>query len=112
MKGRAEWHFGQGPDYCRGCAALDRDCGLECPYTAHSPASAEGAAVWAAGTACVTVSMVGPGLDMAGALAAAREMDASGWAAVELLAAFRTGLNAAMAQRTRTADAGGLAHGG
>ena len=56
--------------------------------------------------------MSGLDLDMAGALTAAREMGASGWAAVELLAAFRAGLNAAMAQRTRTADAGGLAHGG
>ncbi len=60
--------------------------------------------------ACVTASMAGPDLDMAGAVAAADEMGASGWAAAELLAAFLAGLNAAMAQRTSTADAGGLAH--
>jgi hypothetical protein len=60
----------------------------------------------------MTVTMAGPDLEMTGALAAAREMGASGWAAVELLAAFRAGLNAAMAQRTRTADAGGFARGG
>ena len=42
MRAYAEWHFGLGPDYCRGCAALDRDCGLACPYAAYAPASGEG----------------------------------------------------------------------
>jgi hypothetical protein len=57
--------------------------------------------------------MAGLDLDMAGALAAAREMGASGWAAAELLTALRLGMAAgAAARRTPTPDAGGLPHGG
>ena len=94
-----------GPDYCRGCAALDRDCGLTCPYAAHAPASVEGAAAWAAGTTCATATMAGLDLDMPAALATAREMGASGWAAAELLLAMRMGLAAGSAAR-RTDPAG------
>ncbi len=112
-KGPPAWHFGRGPEYCRGCAALGRDCADACPYAAHAPATAEGAAAWAAGTACATATMAGLDLDMAGALAAAREMGTSGWAAAELLTALRLGMAAGAAtRRTPTPDAGGLPHGG
>lgn len=109
---RAAWHFGAGPDYCRGCAALGRDCGQACPYAAHAPATAEGAALWAAGTACVRTDMAGVDLDTAGAVALAREMGATGWPAAVLLADFRSGLNAGLASRTAPTDAGGTPHGG
>ena len=98
-RARAEWHFGSGPDYCRGCAALDRDCGLACPYAAHAPASIEGAAAWAAGTTCATVTMAALDLDMPAALATAREMGAFGSVAAELLLAMRMGLAAGSASR-------------
>ncbi len=78
LRARAAWHFGQGPDYCRGCAALDRDCGHLCPYAAHAPATIEGATAWTAGTACTVATMGGATLDMAGELATARELGASG----------------------------------
>lgn len=56
--------------------------------------------------------MAGLDLDMAGALAAAREMGASGWAAADLLTALRLGMAAGAAARRTTPDAGGLPHGG
>jgi len=59
----------------------------------------EGAAVWAAGTTCATATMAGLDLDMPAALAIAREMGASGWAAAELLLAMRMGLAAGSAAR-------------
>ncbi len=84
-----------------------------CPYTANAPATVEGAAVWSAGTACVTASSVGADLDLAGALAMAREMGAAGWAAAELLTALQLGLAEGLAARnSSTPDAGGVAHGG
>ena len=78
---------------------------MACPYTAHAPASVEGAACWAAGTTCATATMAGLDLDMPAALATAREMGASGttgstgWAAAELLLAMRMGLAAGNAAR-------------
>ena len=92
--------------------ALGRECGALCPYAAHAPASAEGAALWAAGTACVRADMAGVDLDMAGAVALAREMGVSGWAAADLLTALRLGLMAGLAARTAPADTGGTSHGG
>ncbi|MBX6387226.1 MAG: hypothetical protein IRZ07_30330, partial [Microbispora sp.] len=99
LRARAAWHFGRGPEYCRGCAALGRDCGQACPYAAHAPASLEGAAAWTAGTACAETTLAGLTMDTAGALAAAREMGATGWAAAELLAAMRAGMVAGAASR-------------
>ena len=72
---------------------------MACPYAAHAPASVEGAAAWAAGTTCATVTMAGLDLDMPAALTTAREMGASGWAAAELLLAMRMGLAAGGAAR-------------
>jgi hypothetical protein len=64
--------------------------------------------VWAAGTACTVVTMGGATLDMAGALATARELGATGWAAAELLAAFLTGMAEGFAARqAATTDPGG-----
>jgi len=80
LRARAAWHFGRGPEYCRGCAALGRDGADACPYAAQAPTSLEGHACWAAGTACAEVTMAGLTLDTAGALAAARDLGASGWA--------------------------------
>ena len=113
LRARAEWHFGSGPEYCRGCTALDRDCGLACPYAAHAPASVEGAAAWAAGTTCVTATMAGVDLDMLAALATAREMGTSGWAAAELLLAMRMGLAAGSASRhaEHPTNPGDMTHG-
>jgi len=72
---------------------------MACPYAAHAPSSVEGAACWAAGTTCATATMAGLDLDMPAALATAREMGASGWAAAELLLAIRMGLAAGSAAR-------------
>ncbi len=72
--------------------ALARDCGVECPYAAHSPVSLEGHACWSAGVASVSAGMTGLVLDTAGALAASRELGATGWAAAELLLALRIGM--------------------
>ena len=76
----------------------------------HAPTSVEGHACWAAGTACAGPTqcvgpMAGLTLDTAGALAAAREMGATGWAAAELLTAMRLGMAAGTA--TRREEAGG-----
>jgi len=59
--------------------------------------------------------MVGLDLDMPAALATAREMGASGWAAAELLLAMRIGLSAGSASRRpdhQPTDLGGVTHGG
>ncbi|TCZ63885.1 hypothetical protein [Roseicella aquatilis] len=72
---------------------------MACPYAAHAPASVEGAAAWAAGTTCAAATMAGLDLDMPAALATAREMGATGWAAAELLLAMRMGLAAGSAAR-------------
>ncbi len=99
--------------YGRGCDALGRDCAEVCPYAAHAPCTVEGAAVWSAGTACVTATSVGVHLNLAGALAVARELGAAGWAAADLLAALHLGLAEGVAARASpTPDAGGVAHGG
>jgi hypothetical protein len=58
----------------------------------HAPTTIEGHACWSAGTACAQASMTGLTLDTAGALAASREMGATGWAAAELLLALRIGM--------------------
>mgnify|MGYP000134071164 CR=1 FL=1 len=69
--------------------------------------------MWSAGTACVTATSVGADLDLAAALAVARELGACGWAAAELLTALRLGLAEGLAARSSTTpDAGGVAHGG
>jgi hypothetical protein len=59
-------------------------------------------------------TMAGLDLDMPAALATAREMGASGWAAAELLLAIRMGLAAGSAARRpdHHTDAGGVTHGG
>jgi len=58
--------------------------------------------------------MVGLDLDMPDALATAREMGASGWAAAELLLAMRMGLGAGSVARRpdHHTDTGGVTHGG
>jgi hypothetical protein len=56
--------------------------------------------------------MAGLDLDMPAALATAREMGASGWAAAELLLAIRMGLAAgSAARRPDTSELGGVTHG-
>jgi hypothetical protein len=61
----------------------------------------------------VAASNIGADLDIASALAMAREHGACGWAAAELLTALRLGLAAGLAARASpTPDAGGVAHGG
>ena len=68
-------------------AALERDCGLACPYAAHAPTSVEGAACWSAGTTCITANVAGLDVDVAGALSVARELGVPSWVAAELLSA-------------------------
>jgi hypothetical protein len=92
---------------------LGRDCGLRCPYAAHAPESAEAAAVWRAGTAAVRIGPAGLDVDVAGAVALAAASGVAGWAAAELIAAFREGVDLGQAARrnqTRTMD-GGPEHG-
>ena len=57
--------------------------------------------------------MIGLDLDMLAALATAREMGATGWAAAELLLSMRMGLTAGSAARRshHPTDAGGVTHG-
>lgn len=68
----------------------------------------QGHACWAAGTACAEVTMVGLTLDTSGALAAAHELGATGWAAAELLLAIRIGMAEGSAARR---DGEGKPHG-
>ncbi len=58
--------------------------------------------------------MAGLDLDMLAALATAREMGATGWAAAELLLAMRMGLAAGTAARRpdHPTEPGGVIHGG
>jgi hypothetical protein len=56
--------------------------------------------------------MAGVDVDMAGAVALAREMGVSGWIAAALLADFRAGLSAGLASRNAPADTGGSPNGG
>jgi hypothetical protein len=68
----------------------------------------QGAAVWAAGTACTVATMASVTLDMASAIATARELGATGWAAAELLAAFRVGMAEGLsARQSGPTDPGG-----
>jgi hypothetical protein len=73
----------------------------------HAPATVQGAAAWTAGTACTVATMGGVTIDMAGAIATARELGAGGWATAELLAALRTGMAEGLAARqSAPTDAG------
>ncbi len=65
----------------------------------HAPGSVQGAAAWVAGTACTVGTMSGVTLDMADAIATARELGAAGWATAELLIALRTGMAEGFATR-------------
>ena len=98
MKARAAWHFGGGPDYCRGCRALDKDCGAECPYEQHAPLTVDGAAVWQAALATMVADMAGPRIDMAGALALAIASGAGPEAAADLLPSIAAGMHEARAK--------------
>lgn len=73
---------------------MDRDCGIGCPYAQHAPETTEGAACWLSGMASVKAGMSALEIDMTGALAAAREMGAAGWAVPEMLASFAAGMRA------------------
>jgi hypothetical protein len=64
----------------------------------------QGAAVWTAGTACIVATMGGATLDMAGALATARELGATGWPAAELLVALRAGMAEGLAARQNASN--------
>lgn len=91
---------------------MDRDCGLTCPYAEHAPASAEAAACWSAAMACIAPGKTTLEMDMAGALAAARECGVSGWPAVEMLAAIGAGMAAGCAKRRdETIDEGETVNG-
>ena len=104
LRARAAWHFGSGPEYCRGCAAIARDCGDSCPYSQHAPLSIEAHACWAAGTACAEASIAGITLPFTHALAAAREVGASGWAASEMLMAIGIGMAEGSTERNASAS--------
>ena len=78
---------------------MGRDCGNACPYVSTAPCSLEGAAVWAAGAACVRLGMATLEVDMSAALAMARESGASGWSAAHMLAEFAAGMMAGAEQR-------------
>jgi hypothetical protein len=64
----------------------------------------QGAAVWAAGNACIVATMGGAALDMASALATARELGATGWPAAELLTSFRAGMVEGLAARQNASN--------
>jgi hypothetical protein len=60
----------------------------------------------------VQADMAGVDVDMAGAVALAREMGVSGWIAAALFADFRAGLSAGVSSRNAPADTGGSPDGG
>lgn len=82
------------------------DCGQACSYATHAPASVEGAAFWAAGIVCAQATMGGLTLEMTAALAVARDLGATGWAAAELLLAVRQGMAAGRAQAAQQPEGG------
>ncbi|WP_037301881.1 hypothetical protein [Rubritepida flocculans] len=84
---------------------MQRDCGIQCPYAAHAPASAEAAAVWRAGTAAARIGPAGLEVDVAGAVALAAAAGVAGWAAAEMIAAFREGVDLGQAARRHRAPA-------
>jgi hypothetical protein len=92
LRARAAWQFGAGPDYCRGCAAIGRDCGSECPFVANAPQTLSGAICWEAGMLCVEAGMAGPTIALAPALAIAGEQRVTATVAASLLGAMREGI--------------------
>jgi hypothetical protein len=86
---------------------------MACPYAEHAPETIEASACWAAGMAGVRPGMASLEMDMAGALAAAREMGATGWPAAEWIAAFASGMRAGAEKHHSGAmdDQGGGMHG-
>lgn len=72
---------------------------MNCPYAAHAPETAEGAACWRAATAAFTADFAGTRLDMPSALALAASLGAQGWVAAGLLGAIAAGLAEAQAAR-------------
>jgi hypothetical protein len=54
--------------------------------------------------------MTGPEMDLADALALAREAGVAGWAAAEMLAELRAGVAEGVAARDAPADGGGMTH--
>ena len=98
MKARAAWHFGGGPQYCRGCRALQKDCGEQCPYEQHAPLTIDGAAAWQAALAAMVADMAGLRIDMAGALVIAIASGATPDAAADLLPSIVAGMHEAAAK--------------
>jgi hypothetical protein len=98
LRARAAWHFGGGPNYCRGCQALQKECGAQCPYEQHAPLSVDGAAVWQAALAAVVADMAGLRIDMSGALAIAIAAGATSDAAADLLPSIVAGMHEAQAK--------------
>jgi hypothetical protein len=103
----AEWHFGEGPDYCRGCVETEAPCARAepwaCRYRELQPQSEEGAAAWGLITACGTALRVGPagpiGFDWPSILAAADAWDVERAALVRFLPEIERGMVAARLAR-------------
>jgi hypothetical protein len=105
LRSLAEWHYGEGPDYCRGCGP--GGCGA-CPYEEHAPRSEAGMAAWQASGATVEATQAGADLGQ-GFLAAVTAQGVPMWVAVEWLAALRGGIHAAAAKRREQRDKEGTA---
>ncbi len=72
---------------------------MNCPYAAHAPETAEGAACWRAAAGAIVADTADARLDMPSALALAGSLGAQGWIAAELLGAIAAGLAEAQAAR-------------
>lgn len=118
MRARAEWHFGGGPDYCAGCAQLDRPCargesgrdGQRCPYIEHGPLTEAGWQAWDVVTRCAGQLRLAPngtaaiGLDLAAVISLATALGYDIRDVAELLPAAEAGLVAALNARLEPSD--------
>lgn len=99
MRARAAWHGGGGPEYCRGCAATERDCGPVCPYAANAPTTIEGASCWQAAMLCIVPGFASAHLDIPAALRITESLGVPPALALTLLGALRQGLLEGLASR-------------
>jgi hypothetical protein len=113
LRARAEWHFGGGPEYCRGCVAAGAPCaaglrgakpatgpgpvGRLCPYRETALVSLEGWQAWDVASKCAGQLRILPtggmaGIDFAAAFACGQALGYDLTALAELLPAAEAGM--------------------
>jgi hypothetical protein len=98
LRALAEWQFGQGLDYCRGCAG---QCGRECPLQLNEPQTEEGWTLMRVAPACIRPDAGGAVLDVGAAIHMAAALGADPNIAADLLIGVVEGFNRAMRARER-----------